>query len=65
MKIIHDIDFKINYNTMNIFSTRLESKLSDPREAILETYGLAPDVDYKSNSNIQNLYDGITIKISM
>jgi hypothetical protein len=38
----------------------LESKLSDPKRAILETYGtvIAPDIDYKSNPNvIQNLYD--------
>jgi predicted esterase YcpF (UPF0227 family) len=46
---------------MNIlFLHGLESKLSDPKRAILETYGkvIAPDLDYKSNPNaIQNLYD--------
>lgn len=46
---------------MNIlFLHGLESKLSDPKRAILETYGkvIAPDIDYKSNPNsIQNLYD--------
>lgn len=38
----------------------LESKLSDEKRAILETYGtvFAPDLEYKSNPNmIQNLYD--------
>jgi predicted esterase YcpF (UPF0227 family) len=38
----------------------LESKLSDEKRAILETYGtvIAPDLEYKSNPNvIQNLYD--------
>jgi predicted esterase YcpF (UPF0227 family) len=38
----------------------LESKLSDEKRAILETYGtvFAPDLKYKSNPNvIQNLYD--------
>lgn len=46
---------------MNIlFLHGLESKLSDPKRAILETYGtvIAPDIDYQSNPNtIQNLYD--------
>ncbi|MGO4820588.1 MULTISPECIES: YqiA/YcfP family alpha/beta fold hydrolase [unclassified Flavobacterium] len=46
---------------MNIlFLHGLESKLSDAKRAILENYGtvIAPDIDYKSNSNaIQNLYD--------
>ncbi|WP_395051494.1 YqiA/YcfP family alpha/beta fold hydrolase [Flavobacterium sp.] len=46
---------------MNIlFLHGLESKLSDPKRAILETYGklIAPDLDYKSNPNvIQNLYE--------
>jgi predicted esterase YcpF (UPF0227 family) len=46
---------------MNIlFLHGLESKLSDPKRAILETYGkvIAPDLEYKSNPNvIQNLYD--------
>jgi predicted esterase YcpF (UPF0227 family) len=46
---------------MNIlFLHGLESKLSDPKRAILESYGtvIAPDIDYKSNTNvIQNLYD--------
>lgn len=46
---------------MNIlFLHGLESKLSDEKRAILETYGtvIAPDLDYKSNPNvIQNLYD--------
>jgi predicted esterase YcpF (UPF0227 family) len=45
---------------MNIlFLQGLESKLSDPKRAILATYGtvIAPDIDYKSNPNvIQNLY---------
>jgi predicted esterase YcpF (UPF0227 family) len=38
----------------------LESKLSAPKKAILQTYGkvIAPDLEYKSNPNvIQNLYD--------
>lgn len=38
----------------------LESKLSDEKRAILETYGtvIAPDVKYKSNPTaIQNLYE--------
>lgn len=38
----------------------LESKLSDEKRAILETYGtvIAPDLDYKSNPDaIQNLYN--------
>jgi predicted esterase YcpF (UPF0227 family) len=46
---------------MNIlFLHGLESKLSDPKRVILETYGkvIAPDVEYKLNFNvIQNLYD--------
>nr|WP_315234089.1 YqiA/YcfP family alpha/beta fold hydrolase [uncultured Flavobacterium sp.] len=46
---------------MNIlFLHGLESKLSDEKRTILETYGtvIAPDLDYKSNPNvIQNLYD--------
>jgi predicted esterase YcpF (UPF0227 family) len=46
---------------MNIlFLHGLESKLSPPKRAILESYGkvIAPDIDYKSNPNvIQNLYD--------
>jgi hypothetical protein len=46
---------------MNIlFLHGLESKLSDEKRAILETYGIviAPDLDYKSNPDaIQNLYD--------
>jgi predicted esterase YcpF (UPF0227 family) len=46
---------------MNIlFLHGLESKLSDPKRAILESYGtvISPDIDYKSHSNvIQNLYD--------
>lgn len=46
---------------MNIlFLHGLESKLSNEKKAILETYGtvIAPDVEYKSNPNvIQNLYD--------
>jgi predicted esterase YcpF (UPF0227 family) len=46
---------------MNIlFLHGLESKLSDPKRAILESYGtvIAPNIDYKSHSNvIQNLYD--------
>jgi predicted esterase YcpF (UPF0227 family) len=46
---------------MNIlFLHGLESKLSDPKRTILESYGkvIAPDLEYKSNSNvIQNLYD--------
>ena len=46
---------------MNIlFLHGLESKLSDEKRAILETYGtvIAPDLEYKSNPNvIQNLYD--------
>jgi dienelactone hydrolase len=46
---------------MNIlFLHGLESKLSAPKRAILETYGslIAPDIDYKSNPNaIQNLYN--------
>ncbi len=46
---------------MNIlFLHGLESKLSDPKRAILEAYGklIAPDIDYKTNPNaIQNLYD--------
>ena len=38
----------------------LESKLSDEKRTIIETYGtvIAPDLDYKSNPNvIQHLYD--------
>jgi predicted esterase YcpF (UPF0227 family) len=38
----------------------LESQLSDPKRAILETYGsvIAPDIDYKSKPNvIKNLYN--------
>lgn len=38
----------------------LESKLSDEKRAILETYGtvFVPDLEYKSNPNvIRNLYD--------
>lgn len=46
---------------MNIlFLHGLESKLSNPKRDILETYGtvIAPDLEYKSNSNmIQTLYD--------
>lgn len=46
---------------MNIlFLHGLESKLSDEKRAILETYGtvIAPDLDYKLNPDaIQNLYD--------
>lgn len=46
---------------MNIlFLHGLESKLSAPKKAILETYGnvIAPDLEYRSNPNvIQNLYD--------
>jgi predicted esterase YcpF (UPF0227 family) len=46
---------------MNIlFLHGLESKLSDEKRAILETYGsvTSPDVDYKLNPDaIQNLYD--------
>lgn len=46
---------------MNIlFLHGLESKLSDEKRAILETYGtvIAPDLEYNSNPNvIQNLYD--------
>lgn len=46
---------------MNIlFLHGLESKLSNPKRAILETYGtvIAPDLDYKLNPDvIQNLYD--------
>lgn len=46
---------------MNIlFLHGLESKLSDPKRAILATYGTitAPDLDYRSNPNmIQMLYD--------
>ena len=46
---------------MNIlFLHGLESKLSDEKRAIFETYGtvIAPDLDYKSNPDaIQNLYD--------
>jgi len=46
---------------MNIlFLHGLESKLSEPKRAILEVYGtvIAPDIDYKSDPNvIQNLYD--------
>lgn len=46
---------------MNIlFLHGLESKLSDEKRAILESYGtvFAPDLEYKSNPNvIQNLYD--------
>jgi uncharacterized alpha/beta hydrolase family protein len=43
-----------------LFLHGLESKLSDPKRAILESYGnvIAPDIDYKTNANvIQNLYD--------
>lgn len=51
---------------MNIlFLHGLESKLSDPKRVILETYGtvIAPDIDYKSNANvIQNLYDDYHIQ---
>jgi predicted esterase YcpF (UPF0227 family) len=46
---------------MNIlFLHGLESKLSDPKRAILETYGtiIAPNLEYRSNPNmIQMLYD--------
>ncbi|MFV8337228.1 YqiA/YcfP family alpha/beta fold hydrolase [Flavobacterium sp. RSP29] len=46
---------------MNIlFLHGLESKLSEEKKVILETYGtvIAPDLEYKSNPNvIQNLYD--------
>jgi predicted esterase YcpF (UPF0227 family) len=46
---------------MNIlFLHGLESKLSDPKRTILESFGkvIAPDIAYKSNPNvIQNLYD--------
>ena len=46
---------------MNIlFLHGLESKLSDEKKVILETYGtvIAPDLEYKSNPKvIQNLYD--------
>lgn len=46
---------------MNIlFLHGLESKLSNPKRDILETYGtvIAPNLEYKSNSNmIQTLYD--------
>lgn len=46
---------------MNIlFLHGLESKLSDEKRTVLETYGtvIAPDIDYKSNPNtIKNLYD--------
>jgi hypothetical protein len=46
---------------MNIlFFHGLESKLSEEKRAILESYGTvsAPDLEYKSNPNvIQNLYD--------
>jgi predicted esterase YcpF (UPF0227 family) len=46
---------------MNIlFLHGLESKLSDPKRTILESFGkvIAPDLEYKSNPNvIQNLYD--------
>ncbi|SDX72253.1 YqiA/YcfP family alpha/beta fold hydrolase [Flavobacterium degerlachei] len=46
---------------MNIlFLHGLESKLSDPKRAILEAYGnvIVPDTDYKLDPNtIQNLYD--------
>jgi predicted esterase YcpF (UPF0227 family) len=46
---------------MNIlFLHGLESKLSAPKRAILETYGtvIVPDIDYKTNPNaIKNLYD--------
>lgn len=54
------LNFKEKH-TMNIlFLHGLESKLSAPKRAILETYGtvIAPDLDYKSNPNmIQMLYD--------
>jgi predicted esterase YcpF (UPF0227 family) len=43
-----------------LFLHGLESKLSAPKRAILETYGtvIAPDLEYKSNPNvIQNLFD--------
>ena len=43
-----------------IFLHGLESKLSNEKRVILETYGtvIAPDLEYKSNPNvIQNLYD--------
>lgn len=43
-----------------LFLHGLESKLSNEKRAILETYGnvIAPDLDYKSNSNmIQTLYN--------
>lgn len=47
---------------MNILYLRgLESKLSDEKRAILETYGtvITPDLDYKSNPDAnQNLYNG-------
>lgn len=46
---------------MNIlFLHGLESKLSDEKRAVIESYGtvFAPDLEYKSNPNvIQNLYD--------
>lgn len=46
---------------MNIlFLHGLESKLSDPKRTILESFGkvIAPDLEYKSNPNaILNLYD--------
>jgi predicted esterase YcpF (UPF0227 family) len=46
---------------MNIlFLHGLESKLSDPKRAILETYGtiIAPNLEYRSNPHmIQMLYD--------
>jgi uncharacterized protein len=46
---------------MNIlFLHGLESKLSDPKRAILKTYGnvIAPDIEYKTNPNIiQELYN--------
>ena len=43
-----------------LFLHGLESKLSDPKRAILETYGtvIARDINYKADPNaIQNLYD--------
>jgi predicted esterase YcpF (UPF0227 family) len=45
---------------MNIlFLHGLESKLSEPKRAVFETYGtvIAPDINYKADPNgIQNLY---------
>jgi dienelactone hydrolase len=60
MRIIRTIS-NFKKATMNIlFLHGLESKLSTPKRAILETYGkvIAPDIDYKSNPNtIQSLYE--------